>query len=74
MGGDDQLPQHSSQSSTLPDDDSGCCDNQGGVCMRMHTLICAHTSKESGAKRGGKGWGQADPKRRKEVLRRPQGS
>ena len=32
----------------------------GGGCTRMHTLVCAHTSKESGAKRGGKEWGEAD--------------
>ena len=60
MGGDDQLPQHSSQSSTLPMMILGPLTTKGGVCTRMYTLACAHTSKESGTKRGGKGSGEAD--------------
>ena len=52
----------------------GAVTTMGGVCMRMHTLVCAHTSKEIGAKRGGKEWERQTDERRKEVLRRLQGS
>lgn len=45
---------------TLPMMILGAVTTKGGMCTRMHTLACAHTSKESGAKRGGKGWGEAD--------------
>ena len=60
MGGDDQLSQHSSQSSTLPDDDSGCCDNQGGgVPAHAHTCMCSHI-QGNWCEEGRKGVGEAD--------------